>query len=146
MDPNADRGDPKHVVILSWFTAKDLRYEDYVEFSDTETDSYGMPKMTLHYELTAKDKENLARALYEQGLALLREIGNRQGIAECLARLGGVALRVGLPVCSAWEAPLLPGWSGARSQTCSGTRPLAERIASMAARWSFQGSPRSAAR
>jgi pyranose oxidase len=69
LDPNAARGDPKHVVILSWFTTKDIRYDDYIEFSDTETDSYGMPKMTIHYELTAKDKENLARALELQGRA-----------------------------------------------------------------------------
>lgn len=55
-----------HMVGASWFCRKEIRYEDYLEFSDGETDSFGMPKMTFHYELTAKDKAEIAAAQREQ--------------------------------------------------------------------------------
>ncbi|WP_329060605.1 GMC family oxidoreductase [Amycolatopsis sp. NBC_01480] len=38
-----------------WYAAKDIQFGDAVEFSDTETDFYGMPKMTIRYSHTAKD-------------------------------------------------------------------------------------------
>ena len=56
------RADAKHFVGLGWFCRKDLRYEDWVEFSDTETDYLGMPKMHMHYALTEKDDATLAEA------------------------------------------------------------------------------------
>ena len=62
MDLSETRADPRHVVGLGCFTTKDIRYEDYIEFSDTEIDFYGMPMMTIHYELTAKDHDTFTRA------------------------------------------------------------------------------------
>jgi choline dehydrogenase-like flavoprotein len=41
--------------VVAWYAAKDIQFSDAVEFSDTETDFYGMPKMTIHYSHTAKD-------------------------------------------------------------------------------------------
>jgi pyranose oxidase len=66
LDPSQVRGDPRHVVGLGWVPLKEIRYEDYIEFSDTETDYYGMPKMTVHYGLTAKDQAALEAARAEQ--------------------------------------------------------------------------------
>lgn len=60
------RANPRHVVGLTWCCRKEIRYEDCLEFSDGETDSFGMPKMTIHYELTAKDRAEIAAAQKEQ--------------------------------------------------------------------------------
>jgi choline dehydrogenase-like flavoprotein len=54
------------VVGLGWFCAKDIRAEDRVEFSDGTTDDYGMPAMAIHYELTERDRANLAQATEHQ--------------------------------------------------------------------------------
>jgi choline dehydrogenase-like flavoprotein len=54
------------VVGLGWFCAKDLRADDRVEFSDTETDAYGMPAMRIHYRLTPRDEENVRTAMEHQ--------------------------------------------------------------------------------
>jgi choline dehydrogenase-like flavoprotein len=43
------------LAVLAWYAAKDIRYEDAVEFSDTETDFYGMPRMSIRYTRTEKD-------------------------------------------------------------------------------------------
>ncbi len=45
--------------MLAWYGAKDLQYRDTVEFSDTETDWYGMPAMTIRYTLTDVDQQTL---------------------------------------------------------------------------------------
>jgi pyranose oxidase len=66
LDPGQVRGDAKHVVGLGWIPPKEIRYEDYIEFSDTETDYFGMPKMTIHYGLTDKDMAALEAARAEQ--------------------------------------------------------------------------------
>ena len=66
LDPGELRGDPKHIVGLGWVPPKETRFEDYIEFSDTETDYFGMPKMTIHYGLTGKDQEALKAARAEQ--------------------------------------------------------------------------------
>jgi choline dehydrogenase-like flavoprotein len=58
-----------HFVGLGWFAAKDVRYEDYLEFSAEEKDFYGMPKMKVHYALTEKDKQAIAQSLVEQARA-----------------------------------------------------------------------------
>jgi len=59
----------KSIGLLAWYGAKDVRFEDRVEFSDDEVDHYGMPAMTIRYDLTEKDratidlmKANIARA------------------------------------------------------------------------------------
>jgi choline dehydrogenase-like flavoprotein len=41
--------------VLAWYAAKDIQHRDAVQFSDTETDFYGMPRMTIHYSRTDKD-------------------------------------------------------------------------------------------
>jgi pyranose oxidase len=66
LDPSQVRGDPRHIVGLGWVPLKEIRYEDHVEFSDTETDYFGMPKMTIHYALTDKDQAALEAARAEQ--------------------------------------------------------------------------------
>jgi choline dehydrogenase-like flavoprotein len=54
------------VVGLGWFCAKDLQPDDRVEFSERETDAYGMPAMRIHYGLTARDERNIAEAMAQQ--------------------------------------------------------------------------------
>jgi choline dehydrogenase-like flavoprotein len=49
-DPSMSR-----LAVFPWYAAKDIQFEDRVEFSDSETDSYGMPKMSIHYSRTVKD-------------------------------------------------------------------------------------------
>lgn len=66
MSPGEVRGNPRHIVGLGWVPAKEIRFEDCVEFSDTATDYLGMPKMTFHYGLTDKDKAALEAAGREQ--------------------------------------------------------------------------------
>lgn len=70
LDLSESRANPQHVVGLGWFCRKELRYEDYIAFSDEETDYFGMPKMMIHYELTAQDKAELAAAQKEQARAV----------------------------------------------------------------------------
>ncbi len=65
-DPGGDRG---KYVGLGWFTAKEVRFEDWIEFSETEKDFYGMPKMTIHYELTERDLDQIERSQKMQARA-----------------------------------------------------------------------------
>lgn len=53
---------PGSIVGLGLFCAKDLQPSDRVDFSDVERDAYGMPAMTIHYTLTERDREVIARA------------------------------------------------------------------------------------
>jgi pyranose oxidase len=55
-------GNPKHIVGLGWGCTKELRYEDCIEFSETEKDYLGMPKINLKFKLTARDKEQIEKA------------------------------------------------------------------------------------
>ena len=66
VDPGQVRGDPRHIVGLGWIPLKEIRFEDYIEFSDTDTDYFGMPKMTIHYGFTEKDWTALEAARAEQ--------------------------------------------------------------------------------
>ncbi|GAA0248468.1 MFS transporter [Cryptosporangium japonicum] len=50
------------IVGLGWFCGKDLQASDRIEFDEDTTDDYGMPKPTIHYRLTPRDHETLARA------------------------------------------------------------------------------------
>jgi C-glycoside oxidase len=65
VDPDAG----EHVVGLGWFIAKDVRPDDRVTFSDTEVDSYGMPKIRITYALTQRDRENVEAAIADQARA-----------------------------------------------------------------------------
>ena len=53
--PGLDELATERLAVLSWYGAKDIQYRDAVQFSDTETDFYGMPRMTFHYSRTEKD-------------------------------------------------------------------------------------------
>jgi len=46
---------PGTIVGLGWFCAKDIRASDRIEFTDDQTDEWGMPKPTIHYVLTERD-------------------------------------------------------------------------------------------
>ncbi|WP_432990214.1 GMC oxidoreductase [Dactylosporangium sp. CA-233914] len=56
---------PLHRPVVTWgrFTTKEIRPQDRVEFSDTELDAFGMPKMSIQYELTEVDRDTIARAM-----------------------------------------------------------------------------------
>jgi choline dehydrogenase-like flavoprotein len=60
----------KHVVGTGWSCRKEIRFEDCVTFSETETDWLGMPKMQIHYELTAADHAAMTEAMREQERAV----------------------------------------------------------------------------
>ncbi len=53
--PGMDEAATARLGVLAWYAAKDIQFGDAVEFSETETDFYGMPKMTIHYSRTEKD-------------------------------------------------------------------------------------------
>ena len=57
-----DPAAPGSIVGLGLFCAKDLQESDRVEFSGGALDGYGMPAMTVHYTLTARDHEVIDRA------------------------------------------------------------------------------------
>ncbi|MGV3713076.1 GMC oxidoreductase [Pseudolysinimonas sp.] len=54
-DPSLQR-----LAVVVWYGAKDIQFADAVEFSDTETDWVGMPKMRIRYARTAKDEATIA--------------------------------------------------------------------------------------
>ena len=73
---SAERPDAKHIVGLGWFTAKDIRFDDCVTFSETENDDFGMPRMQIHYRLTDKDvlSIELAKQAVRRAAAALGEL------------------------------------------------------------------------
>ncbi|WP_308819358.1 GMC oxidoreductase [Pseudonocardia alni] len=62
------------LAVLAWYGAKDIRPDDAVEFSDTDTDFYGMPRMRIRYSHTARD-----RATIEEMTANSVRAANRLG-------------------------------------------------------------------
>lgn len=71
---------PGSIVGLGLFTAKDLQWDDRVEFSDDAVDGYGMPAMRIHYTLTTHDHEVLDRAraqIVELAKAVGEPLGDR---------------------------------------------------------------------
>lgn len=81
---------PGSIVGLGWFTGKDLQESDRVEFSDTETDDYGMPKPRIHYRLTERDHDTIARAR-EAILRAARSLGEFIGDVPLMLS-GGASL------------------------------------------------------
>lgn len=70
---------PGSIVGLGWFCAKDLQPEDRVEFSETVKDDYGMPRMTIRYNLTQKDRETIElakKSILEAGDVLGEALGD----------------------------------------------------------------------
>lgn len=105
-----DPAAPGSIVGLGLFCAKDLQASDRVEFSDAETDGYGMPAMTVHYTLTPRDEAVIARGKEEivrLGKAVGEPLDERPFVMPLGAslhyqgttRLGGVD--DGTSVCSA---------------------------------------------
>lgn len=45
--------------VVAWWAAKDIQFRDAVEFSETEVDFYGMPKMTIRYSHTDRDRATI---------------------------------------------------------------------------------------
>jgi choline dehydrogenase-like flavoprotein len=71
---------PGSIVGLGLFCAKDLQWDDRVEFSDEKRDYYGMPALSIHYRLTERDHADLdrARVLVSQWAEVLGEpLGDR---------------------------------------------------------------------
>ncbi len=60
----------KHIVGLGWGALKDMRVDDCIVFSETETDFLGMPKMRFRYGLTEQDYANIEQAKLAQAKAL----------------------------------------------------------------------------
>ncbi|AZS37480.1 6'''-hydroxyparomomycin C oxidase [Microbacterium lemovicicum] len=69
-----DPAAPGSIVGLGLFCAKDLQESDRVEFSETDVDGYGMPAPTVHYTLTDRDREVIARGK-EEIVRLGRAVG-----------------------------------------------------------------------
>ncbi|MGW6281261.1 GMC oxidoreductase [Kribbella sp. NPDC055071] len=59
---------------LAWYGAKELRHEDAIEFSDTESDTYGLPNMLLRYGLTDADCSTVGR-MREDAIKAARLLG-----------------------------------------------------------------------
>lgn len=109
---------PGSIVGLGLFCAKDLQSSDRVEFADAETDAYGMPAMTIHYTLTPRDRETIARA-GEEIVRLGRAVGEPLDERPFTMPLGSSlhyqgTVRMGVvddgasvcgPECEVWSAP-----------------------------------------
>ena len=54
---------PGSIVEVGLFAAKDIRYDDRVEFDDERLDSFGLPAVKIHYNLTDRDRESIAEML-----------------------------------------------------------------------------------
>ncbi|WP_460773024.1 GMC oxidoreductase [Microbacterium sp. GXF7504] len=66
---------PGSIVGLGLFCAKDLQWDDRVEFDDARTDSYGLPAMRIRYTLSDRDRETVERAR-EEIVRLGRAVGD----------------------------------------------------------------------
>jgi choline dehydrogenase-like flavoprotein len=70
---DADRRNP--LISVHLFAGAELRYENRLEFSETETDWIGMPAMKIRYTLSARDLKTLERGKVEV-LRLSHILGN----------------------------------------------------------------------
>lgn len=57
-----DRRERKPMISVHFFASQELRFDNWLEFSETETDWIGMPAMTIHHTLSQRD-----RAVLEYG-------------------------------------------------------------------------------
>lgn len=71
-------GDPAlaRLAVIACYGAKDVQASDAVEFSDEETDSYGMPRMRIRYARTAVD-ERLIEEMRAVSVAVSDRLGTR---------------------------------------------------------------------
>jgi choline dehydrogenase-like flavoprotein len=56
-------------VSLSFYVPTEVRRENRIEFSDTETDAVGMPRATIHFSYSDEDRKLIERARASQELA-----------------------------------------------------------------------------
>jgi choline dehydrogenase-like flavoprotein len=75
--------------VVSWYGAKDLQATDAVEFSETETDHYGMPRMSIRYSHTARDLATIEamRGLSHRSAELVGTLAEEPALAA-----GGASL------------------------------------------------------
>ena len=50
-----DQPGSSRLGMVAWYGSKDLQPDDAVELSETETDCYGMPRMSIRYRFTERD-------------------------------------------------------------------------------------------
>lgn len=62
------------LAVLAWYGSKDIQYSDRVEFSETEVDFYGMPRMSIHYSRTKKDLQTI-NSMRENSIRSANRIG-----------------------------------------------------------------------
>ena len=55
--------DTRLIVDLRWFGRVNLRYENYVEFSHTNRDTFGMPQPTFHFRMTKKEGDEVHKMM-----------------------------------------------------------------------------------
>ena len=65
---------PPRLAIVAWYGAKDIQFSDAVEFSETDTDFYGMPKMSIRYSRTQRDLATI-EALRDNSIRSASRIG-----------------------------------------------------------------------
>lgn len=51
----------RHLAAVAFYGAKEIQVSDRIEFSGTEVDFYGMPKMSIRYSLTDRDRDTIRR-------------------------------------------------------------------------------------
>ncbi|MBD3005479.1 MULTISPECIES: GMC oxidoreductase [unclassified Streptomyces] len=75
--------------LVGWYGAKDLQSADAVEFAETETDHYGMPRMSIRYSYTTRDLETIEnmRRLSRQSARLIGTLVEQPALAA-----GGASL------------------------------------------------------
>jgi choline dehydrogenase-like flavoprotein len=60
-----DRRERTPLISVHFFVPQELRFENRLEFSETETDWIGMPAMTIHHTLSERDRAVLEHAKAE---------------------------------------------------------------------------------
>jgi choline dehydrogenase-like flavoprotein len=51
-----DRRERKPLISVHFFAPQEVRFDNWLEFSETETDWIGMPAMTIHHTLSQRDR------------------------------------------------------------------------------------------
>ena len=119
--PTTTRWCPGSIVGLGLFCAKDLQWDDRVEFSDDELDWYGMPAMRIHYRLTDRDHAVIERAQAE--IVELAEGGGRADRRSARSRCRS-ALRCTTRAASGWGRRMTVAVSAAPTARSGRTRGL----------------------
>ena len=77
------------LAITACYAAKDIQFSDAVEFSDSEVDFYGMPRMRISYSHTDADRA-LIDQMREVSVAVAERLGTAMDAPELAA--GGSSL------------------------------------------------------